>query len=1146
MPTISDIKAVQDFKSLIKYLRTHLEWPVDEDDVDDLTFDYSPDELGLDEHAAVKIREIKQLRPLTDDQPWGIFWINFEPKKLPVVVMRRILGALAAKKRGSKNDRRAAWDLNDLMFISATGEGEERGISFAHFQQEAGDLPTLRVLGWDGADTVLKLDHTAATLQEQLRWPVDPQDSETWRQQWSGIFRHRLGHVIRTADALADRLAQLARGIRDASLTLMEHESNHGPLHRLYKAFQTALIHDLTEADFADTYAQTITYGLLTAAISRTDRAAGTLGTALIAENLTDMVPVTNPFLREMLQTFLKVGGNEGGINFDELGVQDVVELLRGEETDLPAILRDFGNKTQGEDPVIHFYEHFLSAYNKKLKVQRGVFYTPQPVVSYIVRNVHELLQTEFGLDDGLADTTTWGEMAQRNPDLKIPEGVASDSPFVQILDPATGTATFLVEVIDVIFNTLSAKWKQQRVSPAQQKAAWNDYVPKHLLPRLYGYELMMAPYAIAHMKIGLKLYETGYRFGSGERVRIYLTNSLEEPSPLAEQSAASLFEALGHEAQAVNNVKRDGRFTVVMGNPPYSGHSANASKNADGSWNFIGSLLQDYYFVDGKPLGEKNPKWLQDDYVKFLCFGQRLINQTGTGVLSMITNHGYLDNPTFRGMRQNLIQSFSQICVLDLHGNAKKKEIAPDGLKDENVFDIQQGVSICILAKYWQSNEELPNVFHSDLYGDRDNKYKRLVNLYLDLSSKNWQTLNPIQPYYLFNERNTNYRDEYISEASITEIMPKFANGLFTARDSLNIHFTRDSAINTIRDFALIEVEEARQKYKLGKDVRDWKVSFAQKDARSSGLDRKYVKRILYRPFDYRFTYYTGHSRGLHCMPRPEIMSHMIAGMNMALNIGRAGQNIDIHTVWDLIFCTDSLTDLNLYRRGGNIVIPLYLYENSQQIKQHSFFEIIGENDKHRPNIDPKFIEMLEKKLGVIFLNDSKGDLINSIGPEDFFYYIYSILFSVSYRLRYAEFLKIDYPRLPLTSNLNLFCSLCALGEELVALHLLKEPVLNTSITAFSGNGDALVQKGYPKYKENVVSINADQGFHGVSQDVWEFHIGGYQVCHKWLKDRRGRQLSEEDISHYQKIVVALQETIRLMGEIDEVIEEHGGWPIQ
>ncbi len=336
--------------------------------------------------------------------------------------------------------------MDDLLFISAFGEETttEREIAFAHFRQEAGDLPTLRVLGWDGGDTPLKLEHVAAELKAKLHWPDDPTNRTAWREQWSKAFRHRVGHLIRTADALAETLAALARGIRDSARTLMQAETERGPLRKLLSAFQTALIHDLTEESFADTYAQTITYGLLTAAISRTDMSGGRYGTALLTEDVARIVPVTNPFLKEMLKNFPKTGRLKGGIDFDELGIQDVVELLRGDETDLPAILDDFGKRTRGGDPVIHFYEHFLASYDRKLKIQRGVFYTPQPVVSYIVRSVHELLQTEFGLEDGLASTVTWGEMTSRaEPGLALPpltdepgekRTINPDEPFVQVL----------------------------------------------------------------------------------------------------------------------------------------------------------------------------------------------------------------------------------------------------------------------------------------------------------------------------------------------------------------------------------------------------------------------------------------------------------------------------------------------------------------------------------------------------------------------------------------------------------------------------------------------------------------------------------------------------------------------------------------
>jgi predicted helicase len=1101
----ADLRRIKTFPQLIKYLRTELGWPVDEEQADDLTFDYSPEELGLDAKSAVKVRSAKQLRPLVSGQPWGIFWIDFEPKKLPVTVMRRILNQLAAKKRGGTSAQ-AAWNPDDLLFISAVGseKSDQREIAFAHFHQEQGDLPTLRVLGWDGADTRLKMDYVAKTLKEKLRWPPNPQDARTWRETWAQAFRHKPGHVIRTADALAARLAELARNIRTAAETLMAHESENGRLRKLHKAFQTALIHDLKESDFADMYAQTITYGLLTAAISRQSG-------ALVAEDVKEMVPVTNPFLKEMLETFLHAGGRKGGIDFDELGVQEVVEALRSEETDLPAILRDFNNRAEGEDPVIRFYEDFLEAYDKALKVQRGVFYTPKPVVSYIVRGVHELLQTEFGLEDGLASTVTWGEMARLHPEIRVPQGVSPDSFFVTILDPATGTATFLVEVIDVIYKTMSAKWKREGKNAAQIQAAWNEYVPQALLPRLYGYELMMAPYAIAHMKIGLKLFETGYRFASNQRANIYLTNALEEPSQLAEGSAASLFEALGHEAQAVNAVKRGVHFTVVIGNPPYSGHSANASKNDDGSWNFIGKLLQDYYKVDGKPLGERNPKWLQDDYVKFIRFGQWNIQRSQIGILAMITNHGYLDNPTFRGMRQQLMQTFSEIHVIDLHGNSNKKETDVDGSKDENVFDIQQGVSICFMTK--DAKIKKPNIFHENLFGVRDYKYA-----WLSKSEKiSGKEIYPVTPFYLFTPQNTELQSEYNAWMNISQLMPVNSVGIVTGQDGETISLNLDGA---------------------------------QKLARKHKISVQKVSPIVYRPFD---TQYIVYDNKVVTRTRSDVMKHMTVGENIGLvSVRQVAEGIFNHTLVSDKMIESRLTVSN---KGIGFIFPLYLYPDMLVTGQSNFLsEPSGKGQKgRRANFSEDFLRNIEQRIKLTFISDKTGDLRKTFGPEDIFHYMYAVFHSPTYRRRYAEFLKIDFPRLPLTSNVALFRQLCGLGKELVGLHLLESEELGNQVNRKGGvkfsavrGQSSIVAKGYPKYEDGKVYINAEAHFAGVPEEVWEFHIGGYQVCEKWLKDRRGRELSAEDIEHYQKVVVALKETIRLMAEVDEAIESHGGWPIR
>ena len=790
------LRAVKTFAQLIDFLRDELDWPIDQGhDEEDLTFDWS-DDLGLKDEERVGIKQIKQLRPLETGQPWGIFFVDFEKKHLPIVILRRILNALVLKKRVSANRaQQAAWQQRDLLFISAYGQESERQLTFAHFSEPTNDFDpskaTLRVLGWDDDDTSLKLDYVADTLKAKLTWPTDTADLKDWRQRWSEAFELRHREVIDTAQDLALRLAELAKRIRNRMLQVLPRESESGELRKLLKGFQAALIHDLDEARFADMYAQTITYGLFSAAVSRTVPGAGT---AVHQGNVVDMVPVTNPFLREMLSSFLRAGGRRGKLDFDELGIQEVVDLLNDPKTHMDAVLRDFGNRTRGEDPVIHFYEEFLKAYDKKLKVQRGVFYTPQPVVSYIVRSVHELLQTEFGLADGLADTTTWGEILNKHPGLKLPpltdaldekRTISPDEPFVQILDPATGTATFLVEVIDVIYRTLATKWKQRRLTDAQQRAAWNDYVPKHLLPRLHAYELMMAPYAIAHMKIGLKLAETGYRFGTEERARIYLTNALE---PWVKQLPLIGFEALAHEAAAVNEIKRLKRFTVVIGNPPYAGISSNMSETAQ-------RMVDAYRMVDGAALSERK-LWLQDDYVKFIRKAQATIDNSGAGVFGYITNHGYLDNPTFRGMRQSLMATFPRLRVLDLHGNANKKEQSPDGSDDKNVFDIRQGVAICLAARGGCPS----TIEHADVWGLREAKYDWFSKH--SMGNTDFERLTPHSTFYFFEPQRTDYREEYDSGFKLTEAMPCFGLGFQSSRDHLVIGFDKPELESRIANF--------------------------------------------------------------------------------------------------------------------------------------------------------------------------------------------------------------------------------------------------------------------------------------------------------------------------------------------------------
>jgi predicted helicase len=450
---------------------------------------------------------------------------------------------------------------------------------------------------------------------------------------------------VGTARELALKMAQLAHLMRELIINTFNDELEKGSLHAQLAAFKENLIPDLSNEQFADMYAQTIAYGLF-AARCNTDNADN-----FTRQNSIYLLPRTNPFLQNLF-------GYLAGFNLDDRitwCVDELVQVLK--QADMTEVLKDFGKQIGREDPVVHFYETFLKAYDPKVREMRGVYYTPEPVVSYIVRSIDYILKTRFGKPQGLADPQTL------------------------ILDPAVGTATFLYKVIDEIHHSFVAQ---------EQQGVWNNYVSEKLLPRLFGFELLMAPYAIAHLKLGLQLRDSGYKFDKDQRLGIYLTNTLEEGFKKAEQ-LSGFNEYIVEEANAAAEIKKTKPIMVILGNPPYSGISSNKSK-------WITGLIEDYKTIDGQPLNERK-HWLQDDYVKFIRFGQWRIERTGKGILGFITNHSYLDNPTFRGMRQSLLNTFSDIYILNLHGNSKKKEISPDGSKDENVFDIQQGVSISIMV---------------------------------------------------------------------------------------------------------------------------------------------------------------------------------------------------------------------------------------------------------------------------------------------------------------------------------------------------------------------------------------------------------------------------------------------------------------
>lgn len=870
-----------------------------------------------------------------------------------------------------------------------------------------------------------------------------------------------------TAKTLAVELAKRTKFLKD-EIVAEELKAGTTSIHAFYEAFQKFLIAGIDEEEFADLYSQTIAYGLFAARLRAGEEFNRTLAFSYIPKSI--------GILRDIFR-FISM---EDIPKQMEIIIDDIAEVLSN--ADAKNILDQYYHEGKGSDPILHFYETFLSEYDPATREKRGVYYTPEPVVSFIVRSLHQILKDKFNLHDGLASKN------------------------VTLLDPAGGTLGFIYQAIEVAVNEFKEKYGEGTVT---------GFLKDQVLPNFYAFELMMAPYAIGHMKISFLLEELGYIMQDDERVKYYLTNTLDMLE--LDESKFPGMSSLSHESHEAGKVKKEIPILVVLGNPPYSGHSSNTGK-------WISDEIKEYYQVDGKPLGEKNSKWLQDDYVKFIRFAQWKLDQAGEGVLGFITNHSYLDNPTFRGMRQSLMNSFDEIYILDLHGNSLKKEKSPDGSKDENVFDIMQGVAIAFFVKK-KDDKQRKKVFYSELYGEREKKYEWLLNN--DIHSTKWKMTLPIADFYLFTPSNNKLLNQYTEFWKVTDIFPVNSVGIVTARDSFTIGWSKDEIWNRIKSFLRLDIELARKTYQLGKDTRDWQIELAQNDLKNSKIEKEKLTSILYRPFDIRYTYFTGHSRGFHCMPRGEVMNHLMKS-NIALCVGRQG-SVTGSINYDIVFISENLVDLNLFRRGGELVLPLYLYQVSQEKKKNISLQMLMFEPEivyqaKYPNINRKLNEEL------------KTNFKKEVTPEEIFYYIYAILYSNTYRTKYVEFLKIDFPRIPFTKEYKLFIKLGKLGKELAELHLLKLKHTEKIISKYPVKGSHKIEK--VKYEDEKVWINNEQYFTNVKPEVWQYQIGGYQVCEKWLKDRKDRILNVDDISTYCQIVTALSKTIELQKEIDKNYE--------
>jgi type I restriction-modification system DNA methylase subunit len=897
------------------------------------------------------------------------------------------------------------------------------------------------------------------TLQS-LEQPPVPEKLEEFYDLMQNFFSFSTPIIKRSSD-LSIELARKTRFLENILQEELKRENDE--VMRFYRAFCDELIETLTKERFADLYAQTITYGLFSARMRVKNGFKRETAWRFIPENL--------PLLKEIFHSMT-------GPHFPESiewVVDDISQVL--EKADISSIMGEFKLTRWEDDPVIHFYETFLANYDPKERKHLGVYYTPLPVVSYIVRSIHILLKEKFNKSEGLA---------QRD---------------VTLLDPAAGTLTFVVQAI---------KQVKMELEENNKIGLLNSYIEEHILKHFFAFEILVAPYTIGHFKVSMVLEEMGYRFKEGERFGFYLTNTLEMREP---KKAHEFLIDLHTEGEEARRIKKEVPILVILGNPPYSVSSENKSE-------FIENLMNDY---KEDVRDERNIQPLSDDYIKFIRFGHWKIEQAGRGIFGFITNNSYLSGIIHRGMRRKLMETFDEVYILNLHGSSRIGERAQDGGKDENVFDIQQGVAIALFVKLEKDNKELANVFYYDLWGLRDDKYKYLFEN--NINKTKFNELEPLEPYYFFVPKDFSLQSEYESFWKVTDIFNKYSFGITTSRDHFVVGFTKEEIIQRLRIFnGLLPDEDIRQILKL-KDTGTWNLSYTRKKVKNVDFENK-IYPYAYRPFDVRFICY---ETNIIERDRFRLMKHILKE-----NIALCTNRILTKPSFRHSFISNDIGDNTYVSNAASertYFFPLYLYDDDEPKDDKSIkadFELsqnkVIEKRGGRPNITDEFMKAVETAIG------------RQPSPEEIFNYIYAVLYSPTYRKRYEEFLKIDFPRIPMPPNYDIFIEFSNLGRELALLHLLKHSILNKTEIGFPVSGSNKIEKVYYDDENHSVYINKIQYFEGISKDVWEYKIGAYQVLDSYLKYRKGRLLILDEIEHYMKVEKAIRLTIELQNKIDEI----------
>lgn len=906
---------------------------------------------------------------------------------------------------------------------------------------------------------------------------------------------YRLGKAkpqpIHSATVLADKMAKKAKIVaailqNAMSIDEADRTQDDEELWGKLKTFKKFLVHDMTESQFVDFYSQTILYGLFIARIN--DKTPETFSLSEAAE----LIPSINPFLKKIFK--------EIALAHLHPFVKGIVEdlVLSFKVTDMNKVLCKYK-----KDPLVHFYEDFLEAYNPKIREDFGVWYTPKEVVRFIVDSVDYILKSQLNIEDGLADNS------------KTDDGLWHK---VQILDPATGTGTFLAVAAEKIYESYQG-----------QEGMWANDVVNHIIPRMNGFEYLVAPYTMAHLKLATALKLDATNGNIPDRLNIYLTNSLEEYHP---EETLDFAKYITDESNAASSIKRDTPVMIVMGNPPYNEKSANK-----GTW--IKDLMDDYKQEPGKQkeligttktrtakyrntLNEVNAKGINNDYCKFIRLGHNFVTKTEEGILAYICGNTFTKTNIFRGMRYALLKDFDDIYIINLHGSSKFDE-SVDGLKDENIFNIMVGVSINIFVKRKNSEHSgLATVHYKDIFGTRKSKLEFLEKN--SLEDIDFEILTPEAPYYELCPKSENYAElkaAYAQGFKIDELIVEKVQGFKTEKDKIAIHESRESVETLIADMVSEKTdEEVKEKYGF-KDTRDWNLSLSRKSLKKNLNREKNIAEVCYRPFDMQYTYL---HKDIVTYPRPLIQNSMMGKDNLMLCIGKQGTAIG-NGEWSLVYISSLPTDMNVNPRGGAYLFPLYIYNGSLGFRVFNFKrEIISE---------------FENRVGLHLQDvDDRERQENGFLGTQLIDYIYATLHSTKYRKTYHQFLQNDFPTIPYPSDAGYFLKMAAFGEKLRKLHLLEDIKRNDFITQYpvSNGNDIVTRRKFEEQGDGLgrVWINQYKYFDNVPKKAWELFISGYQPLDKWLKDRTDKSLSGDDIRHFQKMVVALNQTVKIMIEID------------